>query len=150
MKAFIGPYKDNGEKREIDIEIHNYDTWSMDETLSHIILPMLKKLKEEKHGSPYVELDDVPEHLRPTEVPEYGADNKHHERWEWVMDEMIWAFEQNLTNWEDQYYGEWVEDESKILGGTHVGTDYDGMKAHGDRMANGFRLFGTYFQGLWD
>ena len=28
--------------------------------------------------------------------------------------------------------------------------DYDGMKKVYDRMDNGFRLFGTYYRGLWD
>ena len=28
--------------------------------------------------------------------------------------------------------------------------DQPGLKAHQDRKANGFRLFGKYYQGLWD
>jgi hypothetical protein len=28
--------------------------------------------------------------------------------------------------------------------------DKEGLKAHQDRKQNGFRLFGTYFQTLWD
>jgi hypothetical protein len=28
--------------------------------------------------------------------------------------------------------------------------DYDGIKKVEERMANGFRLFGKYYQGLWD
>jgi len=28
--------------------------------------------------------------------------------------------------------------------------DYEGMKVVEDRIQNGFRLFGKYYQGLWD
>jgi hypothetical protein len=28
--------------------------------------------------------------------------------------------------------------------------DYDGMKVVQDRIQNGFRLFGKYYQALWD
>ena len=41
MKVFIGPYTDDGEEQKTEIEIHEYDTWSMDHTLAPIILPML-------------------------------------------------------------------------------------------------------------
>ena len=93
------------------VKIDKYDTWSMDHTLSHIILPMLKQLKETKHGSPFVADEDVPEGLglRSTEAPpkenDYDIDANHHKRWDWVMDEMIFAFEHTISDiWEDQYY----------------------------------------------
>ena len=54
MKIKIGPYKNKGE-RKIDIQIDRYDTWNMDHTLALIVLPMLKQLKKEKHGSPMVD-----------------------------------------------------------------------------------------------
>jgi len=28
--------------------------------------------------------------------------------------------------------------------------DFEGMKLYNDRIQNGFRLFGKYYQGLWD
>jgi hypothetical protein len=28
--------------------------------------------------------------------------------------------------------------------------DWDGMKAEQTRITNGFRLFGKYYEGLWD
>ena len=78
------------------------------------------------------------------------TDENFFKRWEWVLDEMIWAFEQKTIDWEEQYYGEWVEDKSNLLGGRHASTDYDGLKAHQARMSNGFRLFGKYYENLWD
>jgi len=85
-------------KRKIKIRIDPWDTWNMNDTLAIIILPMLKQLKANKHGSPHVEDADVPKHLRSTAAPakenEWDIDDNHHARWDWVMDEMIWAFEQ--------------------------------------------------------
>ena len=43
------------------VKIDRWDTWSMDHTLAHIILPMLKQLDKEKHGAPYTNDEDVPE-----------------------------------------------------------------------------------------
>ena len=168
MKVYIGPYIDNPEEdpeknREINIQIDNYDTWNMDSTLAFIIVPMLKQLKETKHGSPHVEDEDVPENLRSYHAPgkdEGDADDFWPDRWEWVMNEMIWAFEQHLIDWEDQYYhedGEWhtepLEDEpgmSKLVWDKKPVIDMDGMRKHSERIQNGFRLFGTYYSGLWD
>jgi len=153
----INLYLDRKE-RKIKVRIDRYDTWGMDNTLSHIIVPMLKQLKETKHGAPAVEFKDVPEELMPPDAEavkklymENGeTDENFFKRWEWVLDEMIWAFEQKTIDWEDQYYGDWVEDKSEPLSGHNVGTDWDGLKAHQERMSNGFRLFGKYYENLWD
>lgn len=138
------------------IKIDRYDTWSMDSTLAHIILPMLKQLRDTQHGSCPTELEDVPEHLHPKTPP--GPNNNYndetvHERWQWVMNEMIWAFEQKIDN----------DDESKFFDHSTVNrsaplnqqikqikVDRDALEAHQKRKDNGFRLFGKYYQGLWD
>lgn len=146
----INRYFDN-KQRKIKVKIHNYDTWSMDDTLAHIIVPMLKQLKETKHGSPIVDMEDRPEHLRTEEVDEYKLDIYHHQAWCWVLDEMIWAFEQKtLDDWQEPYYGEWVKDDSKTLGGWFQNCDREGLKKHQERMSNGFKLFGKYYEALWD
>jgi hypothetical protein len=147
----------------------------MDHTLSYIILPMLKQLKETKHGAPFTEDDDVPEHLRSTVAEpkenEYDTDSNHFLRWDWIMDEMIFAFECELDDsWEDAFRSGvmdtvWLpvdgegnavpEKDAKLY---HMGEgpnhtyhcDYDGMKVVQDRINNGFRLFGKYYQALWD
>ena len=138
------------------VKIDRYDTWSMDHTLAHIILPMLRQLKATKQGSPLTDLEDTPEHLHPR-VPASPANNYDdetvHERWNWIMDEIIWAFEQELDD----------DDESKFFDHSAVDRsagfqtqmnqikmDTEGLRAHQDRKANGFRLFGKYYQGLWD
>ena len=140
------------------VKIDKWDTWSMDYTLSHIIVPMLKQLQKTKHGAPNVDDEDVPEELRSTSAPpkedDYDVDGNHFKRWDWVLNEMIWAFEQNLdTNSEDKFYDHSEVEAKKhgIFGQLHkIKIDQEGLKAHLDRKKNGFRLFGKYYQGLWD
>ena len=157
------------------VKIDRWDTWSMDHTLAHIVLPMLKQLKATKHGSPQVDDEDVPEQLRSTAAPprenEWDTDDNLHRRWDWVMDEMIFAFECKLDDsWEDQFReGEidWItvpvdKEGNEVPRGQHqyfqmkdgpnntYKCDYDGMKKVQERIDNGFRLFGKYYQALWD
>jgi hypothetical protein len=157
------------------VKIDRWDTWSMDHTLSHIVLPMLKQLKATKHGAPFVDDEDVPEHLRSTAAPakenEWDTDANHFARWDWAMDEMIFAFNCKVDDsWQDAFRsGEhdilWVPVDAagnEVAKGDHKYTemrrgpndtyqcDYDGMKVVEARVQNGFRLFGKYYQGLWD
>lgn len=168
---------DSKRNRKVKIRIDKYDTWSMDETLSPIILPMLKQLKATKHGSGIVDLEDVPEHLRFTNTEDYDdqgcfdfyqqATDKLacdlHVRYDWVLDEMIWAFEQLCdSTWQDQYWHKepkfdlkkYPEDEGKELIPLRLETlgecDREGLVAHQERINNGLRLFGKYYQTLWD
>ena len=93
--------------RTVKVRIDKTDTWSMDSTLAHIILPMLKQLRDTKHGSPMVDDEDVPPHMRHSNPdPEcFGADNWVHYKWEWVLNEMIFAFESIVDDsWEDKFY----------------------------------------------
>jgi hypothetical protein len=157
-------------KRKIKVRIDDYDTWSMDNTLALIILPMLKQLKETKHGSPMVDDEDVPLHMRHTfskGPDDYETDDRWiHYKWEWVLNEMIWAFEKELDDdWEDQFRHGEPKYEFIHVGG-EIGTDselnemiqknpdywvdYDKIKEYNARIDNGFRLFGKYYRNLWD
>ena len=144
-------------QQRVKVHIDRWDTWSMDHTLAPIILPMLVQLKETKHGAPYVDLEDVPKELhgkkltkKQKEQGEVG--DKHFERWDWVLNEMIWAFEQKCRDhWEEDYHGPYIEGEGDgILGGHFERTDDEGRQKHQERMSNGFRLFGKYFESLCD
>jgi len=138
------------------VKLDRYDTWSMDHTLAYIILPMLRQLKATQQGSAQVDPEDVPEHLRPTEPagPNNGyTDNTVHERWAWVMEEMIWAFEQKLKDDDEHsFYDHSGVDRSasfqQQIG--QIKVDRDALQAHQDRKQNAFRLFGKYYQNLWD
>jgi len=124
------------------VKIDYWDTWSMDCTLSNIILPMLKQLKGSKHGSGFIEMEDVPEHLRYTNTESYDhqsvfdfyhkedltvGNRDIHARYDWVIDEMIFAFEMMVNE-----------------------NDWKATREECDRMDNGLRLFGKYYRTLWD
>lgn len=130
MKVYIGRYPslkrmNEGKERTVRIRIDKHDTYNMDHTLALIIYPMLLQLKATKHGSPHVDVEDVPDHLK--NVQEANRDLVH-ERWDWVLDEIIWTFEKKVKN-DDMLYDS--QEDSK-------------------RMMNGFRLFGKYYEALWD
>jgi hypothetical protein len=75
-----------------------------------------------------------------------------HDRWDWVLNEMIWAFEQKVTNDDEGQFFEHSKDNGMPWDKDYVRpkVDWDGLKAHQARKENGFRLFGKYYQGLWD
>ena len=155
------------------VKINKWDTWSMDHTLGIIVLPMLKQLQASKHGSPGVDDEDVPEglNLRSTEAPpkenEWDTDANWFKRWDWVMAEMIFAFEHHLDDkWQEAYRSgvidfksvacEWDENGKAKMYKSEKGPkdtykcDYEGMKIIEDRIGNGFCLFGKYYRNLWD
>jgi len=144
--------------QKIKVRIDPPDTWSMDHTLAPIILPMLVQLKETKHGAPMVDMKDVPKELRATkkQLDAYNkngdTDPKFFERWDWILDEMIWAFEQKCRDhWEEDYYGPYIESKDKReLFGRFEWIDDEGRQKHQERMTNGFKLFGKYYENLWD
>jgi len=146
------------------VRIDPWDTWSMDHTLADIILPMLKQLHATKHGAPCVDDKDVPKELRSTSAEpkenEWDTDSNHFKRWDYVLDEMIWAFEQKVSDdAEGQFFDHsaykddktgtdtWLDDLSK--GRSKTKYDRKGHKKWQDRKDNGFRLFGKYFEALW-
>jgi len=157
------------------VKIDRWDTWSMDQSLGQIVLPMLRQLKSTSHGAPFVEDADVPEELKSSSAPpiekEHGTDGNYFKRWDWALSEMIFAFESKLdTSWQDEFtfgeidmvfvpidhagnevakkdakYFQWVDGPNNTYE-----CDYEGMKVVEDRIQNGFRLFGRYYQNLWD
>ena len=150
------------QERTIKVHIDRWDTWSMDDTLAHIVLPMLKQLKAKKHGAPYVDMDDRPENLQCYKEPEdHDTDKFHFEAWDWAMDEMIFAFESKLDDsWQEQFESgesdlQWkkLEDgmSEMVNGPNHTKVyDWEGRKKYQERISNGFRLFGKYYESLWD
>lgn len=139
------------------IKIDYYDTWSMDHTLSPIILPMLKQLKATKHGFGLIDDSDVPWELRSYSVAkdwdEYEWDPRAEARYEYVLDEMIWTFEQLCDHNNDaKFYDHTEADKEKTLEGRifKIKIDHEGLNAHNNRIDNGLRLFGKYFRTLWD
>ena len=153
------------------VKIDHWDTYSMDHTLSDIILPMLRQMKESKHGAPYVDDADVPYELKSINdspyVEEYGIDEKlHFARWDYILNQMIFAFECKVDDsWEDlfrsgvhdtKFEPSGYDENGKVTfykmvkgpNDTYV-CDYEGMAEYEKRIQNGFRLFGKYYQNLW-
>jgi hypothetical protein len=158
---------DSKTERKVYVHIDRYDTWSMDHTLAYIILPMLKQLQKSKHGSPFVDDEDVPEELRSTSAPpkenEWDTDDNFHKRWDYVLNEIIFAFETKvgeLKDWDEQFRkGDPDIDLVKQEDGNFLMVkpedsdyeyDHEGAKEYQKRISNGFRLFGKYYEGLWD
>lgn len=141
---------DQKRRRKIKVQIDKYDTWSMDTTLAKIVYPMLVQLKATKHGYPMcMDMEDVPENLRLVDTRNsydwhYGQEslfdyeecNPEHisideARWDWILDEMIYAF--GILNDDDKV---WIAGDN--------GPDDN------NRVNNGLRLFGKYYRALWD
>jgi len=143
--ATINQILDGRKDQKVKVRIDNYDVWGMDDTLALIVCPMLKLLKEHKHGSPYVDNADVPEELQYIVTDDSDHDDTIHKRWDWVLNEMIWAFEQKARpgGWESDFY-------NISPNGNYISSDSVGMQKHQNRMSNGFRLFGRYYEALWD
>ena len=136
-------------KRRIKVKYHNYDTWSLDSTLSLIILPGIKQLKATQHGYP---------------------SGLTQEEWDNILDEMIFAFSEiaNDNPGAEAFYSgvsdhKWVKCDAKgnddpdgpyrrmDEGPNHTfRVDFEGRKAYDDRIQNGLELFGKYYQNLWD
>lgn len=192
MKVTIGPYKDDESPRKVEVVIHDYDTWNMDHTLALIILPMLKQLKGQKHGSPIVDNEDVPVHLQmpkdwyETKYLKDGETDPHFfDRWDYVMDQMIWSFQHEVDDdWEEAFYPDFPDEEAGVAvrelefkgigpaqlllfpdeeGRTEEYELYEMVRSETEsrfdkkkyeqyqkRLAEGFRLFGKYYQSLWD
>jgi len=163
-----------------EIVLPIWDTWGMDHTLAEIVLPMLVQLKRTKHGAPFVDNEDVPSELH---MPDGWYKEKYQfdgetdpnffARWDYVLDEMIWAFSEHTKDWEegegrfhtgkidmhsvpvDKDGNEVDEKDAKLFRldrGPNDTSHFDaeGYKAWQNRKKNGFRLFGKYYDALWD
>jgi hypothetical protein len=109
----------------------------------------------------------VPEELKSTNAkpaltPEQLAvgeiDGNFQQRWEWVMNEMIWAFEQlNDPDVESKFHYDLDPAKPRHAPGISFqesmrrgGFDKDGYMEWQNRKTRGLALFGKYYEGLWD
>jgi hypothetical protein len=179
MKVKIGKYPKGNADRKIEVDIERFDTWSLDHTLAHIILPALIQLKEEKHGVPSEVVNDVGgEDWNPQDSFDFYKET-HNEawdiaakRWDEILDKMIWSFEQLIKDdYSAQYHHgtseyDWIKSDktypNPITGKiepTWQMVDknpdahwYDsvGHQLHEERMQEGFDLFGKHYRSLLD
>lgn len=119
-------------KRKTEVHIDEYDTWSLDYTLTLIILPALKSYRETVISYSRIDEDDIPE------------DKKHldkRERWNYILDEMIYAFESATDDFEEPRL---LKYPNGLFGWP---TDYTD---HLKRTERGRILFGKYYHRLWN
>lgn len=165
----------NNRKRKIKIHVDYYDIWNADHTIGIIITPILKKLKEYQHGYPHVDNEDVPEvfHMSNDDQNESlngdSIDAIHEARWDYVLGEMIWAFEQHAyPDNADQFFHnpeqldmifnpiEGIDASSLSFNRQKDSTkpaywyDKEGHRKYNERKRNGLRLFAKYYESLWD
>lgn len=134
------------------------DTWSVDWYLTEIIPPMLKYLKEHKHGIPN-------QAFRPSDpVGKYGghtdaAFKKAEKRWNKELDKMIYTFEtaRNMTehSWFYQPSDKWSKREfdkyNKMwLDWKHEPAPRAMTKSECRRYEEGWKSFQENFFSLWD
>jgi hypothetical protein len=151
---------DERKSRKIKVKIDSSDLWDLSATLSHIILPALVMLREKKHGSPFVLDEDVPEEIRSTNASpkenEWDTDEFHHDRWDYVLNEMIWAFNELASDNEPSFLikeGEiikTVRDDGLVEIECTSEFDHETRQAYEDRKRKAFMYFGKYYQALWD
>ncbi len=115
-----------------------------------------------KHGAPFIADEDVPKNLRVgakgtgnSDVHKLFEDNDNtfFERYDYILDEMIWTFEQlSMDDHEAPFYDHTESSKEPDLNKSvrKLKVDRKGLKAHNARIQNGLRLFGKYYRSLWD
>ena len=177
MKINIPPYPKKGNRRKIKIQIDRHDTYSMFHTLAMIIYPMLLQLKEEKQGVPGIFADVGGADYEKQESFDFYKESyndsfdKSCEKWDEILDKMIWSFGQLIDDDYDRIYHhgeakyEFVDTEPMLnpvtgkmeimhqMVDTNPGEhwyDHEGHMLHADRIQEGLDLFGKYYTNLWD
>ena len=128
MKIFIGePPEDGNIDQEVNIQVDEWDTWSLDHTLAQIIVPSLIKFRDTIHCYPesFVSLANL--HSMKSDDEWSEEDNEESmDAWKDTIDSMIWSFKEIL------------KDESLRSEETDKKIQY------------GLDLFGKYYTHLWD
>ena len=179
MKIKIGKYPKKGNNRKVDIQIDNFDTWSFDHTLAHIIYPALLQLKATKHGIPSEIVNDVggEDYVAQDSFDFYKETHNEaweiaSKRWDVILDKMIWSFGELIKDdYSEKYHhgkSEWDFVESDKLYPNPISGkmektyqmvdkdpdahwwDKEGQALHEERIQEGIELFGKYYRNLWD
>jgi hypothetical protein len=173
MKVQLGKFFKTA-PRKIEVQIDKWDTWNLDHTLALIIYPALLQLKQDKHGIPGCIADVGGEDHASQDSFDFYKETQQEafeqavERWDEILDKMIWSFQQLvMEDWQDKYsHGDRQYDFVKagttsINGSSHEmfsivsrnpehWTDYKGIELHEQRIQEGLDLFGKYYRSLWD
>ena len=139
MRVIIGePGEGANGKTDVRVNLDPWDTWSIDHTLSYILVPLLIQLRDTQMGAPLVHNEDVPEELWSADDSwkSTGETDPHwFDRWNYVLNEMIFAMSAIRDDNEHELFSDYR---------SQAYQDYLA------RVQNGCVLFGKYFQNLWD
>jgi hypothetical protein len=150
----------NTEGKRDFIKIDPWDSWNGDNTIARIAAPIVKQLMETKQGAPHVDNEDVPEslHMTPEAYKEYSEDGRTDEDWfkryDYVLGEIYWGLNELATD-QKEYYANFdhteVDESLPLMDQVNqVKIDKVALEMYDRRMKNSLRLFGKYFQSLWD
>lgn len=144
-------------KRQEYVKLDYYDHWNMDHTLALIIAPLLVQLKSRKHGFGFIDDEDVPEQLQSKfgiKENEWDWDSLAEKRYEWFLNELIWAFQVHKDDNETDAFYDHSEANNKnddlMTQVRKIKVDQKGLDAHNKRKEHAFKMFGKYYQTLWD
>lgn len=154
MKVNIEEYKDDNTPRVVDVVVESFDLYNADNTIGLIIHPILVAYKDKCTSVFYVDDEDVPDELKTggtdSDFKDFDAGKR---KQDWVIDEMIYAFECLGPNsdWEGKYYNFKDGYDTAPFEKMHLfyEVDEEGLEAAEKRLNNGLRLFGRYCRGLW-
>ena len=163
MKVNIGEYKGANGNRVVDVIVESFDIFNADNTIGLVIHPILVAYKEKSKGYFHVDDEDVPDELKVGKPvngfrnerfhPDNGDFDSGKKKHDWVIDEMIYAFDCIGPNsdWEDEYYifKDGYDTAPFEQMNLFYEVDNEGIDAAQKRIDNGMRLFGKYYRGLW-
>ncbi len=111
--------------QDVFVKIDHWDTWSLDVTLAHVISPALHSFRDGMVGYKVLDKEDLPDEFKDETI-----DGNLEKGWQWALDEMIFSFDfiKSDKRWD---LGNPEHDETW------------------DRVNNGLRLFGKYYNALW-
>lgn len=158
--------KDFSLSRKSKIKIEPHDTWSIFNTLSPIILELLKQYKETSHSYPakfveYREGEWPSREAYDKAVNEDEIDPRGLKQWEYILDHMIWSFQQLAKDdYEEAFHSGTIDFEMKehkdgtmelVEGPNHTHQfDREGYKYFMEKIQKGVDLFAEYYLDLWD
>jgi len=152
-------------RRYTYIKIDDYDIWSLDHTLSMIILESLRKFKQsyidsEVKGIPGPFLTD-PEYENQMCFDFYqSAYNEQSDIDNWIrtLDKMIYSFDSIVNDGKSKFFdhSECTDLHENMSGDeftdsiNKIKVDKIGLEIHYQKVDEGLLLFSKYFKNLWD
>lgn len=131
-------------KRVVYVQVDYSDVWNVDNTLSHLIVPVLQKYKATTKSYGEVDEPDMPKDIEPNSEAAYN----------WALDEMIFAFKSDTFNWVEQFEcGEMdieIAEKEVVPGKRHTyKINQEAVDAYQQRIIRGRMLFAKYYTQLW-